>query len=183
MRPDDANEMESPTDMEIVRSVAAGDTEAFGLLVERHSARLYNLAFGMLHDAQCAEDVVQEAFVRAYEHLDGFRGACSFATWLYRIAYNRALRECGRRRFGRIEDPACRALPEEPDARYDEETVARMRQALERLKADERALVTLFYDEERSVAEIAAITELSESNVKVKLHRIRRRIRELMEEE
>lgn len=82
--------METPTDMEIVRRVQTGDAEAFGELVNRYSGRIYALALAMVRDAQRAEDVTQEAFIRAYEHLDGFRGASAFGTWLYRIAYNRA---------------------------------------------------------------------------------------------
>lgn len=89
--------METPTDMEIVRRVQAGDAEAFGELVNRYSGRIYALALAMVRDAQRAEDVTQEAFIRAYEHLDGFRGASAFGTWLYRIAYNRAAGECRRR--------------------------------------------------------------------------------------
>lgn len=174
--------METPTDMEIVQRVQAGDAEAFGLLVHRYSGRLYALAQAVVRDAQRAEDVVQESFIRAYEHLGGFRGASAFATWLYRIAYNRAVGECRRRSFGRIDAESCAVAEEPSDERYDGETVARMRRALERLRPEERALVTLFYEEERSVAEIAQIMDLSLSNVKVRLHRLRGRLRGYMEE-
>ena len=61
--------METPTDMEIVRRVQAGDAEAFGELVNRYSGRIYALALAMVRDAQRAEDVTQETFIRAYEHL------------------------------------------------------------------------------------------------------------------
>ena len=174
--------METPTDMEIVRRVQNGDVEAFGLLVSRYSGRIYALALAVVRDAQRAEDVAQETFIRAYEHLGGFRGASAFATWLYRIAYNRAAGECRRRSFGRIDAGSC-AVAEEPSAeRYDEETVARMHRALERLRPDERALVALFYEEERSLAEIAQIMDWTLSNVKVRLHRLRGRLRSYMEE-
>ena len=83
--------METPTDMEIVRRVQTGDAEAFGELVNRYSGRIYALALAMVRDAQRAEDVTQETFIRAYEHLGGFRGASAFATWLYRIALNECL--------------------------------------------------------------------------------------------
>ena len=104
--------METPTDMEIVRRVQAGDAEAFGELVNRYSGRIYALALAMVRDAQRAEDVTQEAFIRAYEHLDGFRGASAFGTWLYRIAYNRAAGECRRKTCGRIDAESC-AVAEE----------------------------------------------------------------------
>lgn len=168
--------------MELVQRVAAGDTEAFGQVVGRYSAPLYSLALRIVRDPALAEDVVQETFIRAYERLDGFRGASSLSTWLYRIACNRALGECRRRR-GEPQDERMRHLAGEADApRYDDEVVARMHRALERLSPEERALVALFYEEERPVAEIARIVDLTENNVKVKLHRIRRRIRQYMEE-
>lgn len=174
--------METPTDMEIVQRVKAGDAEAFGALVNRYSGRVYALAFAVVHDAQRAEDVTQEAFIRAYEHLDGFRGASAFATWLYRIAYNRAAGECRRKSYGGLDAESC-AVAEEPSVeRFDEDTVARMRRALVRLTPEDRALVTLFYEEERPVAEIAQILDLTLSNVKVRLHRVRGRIRQYMEE-
>ena len=150
--------METPTDMEIVRRVQAGDAEAFGELVNRYSGRIYALALAMVRDAQRAEDVTQEAFIRAYEHLDGFRGASAFGTWLYRIAYNRAAGECRRRAYDRIDAESCAVAEESSAGRFDEETVVRMRRALERLRPDERVLVALFYEEERSLAEIAQIT-------------------------
>lgn len=174
-----------PTDdMEIVQRVLEGDTEAFGTLVQRYSGKVYGLAFGMLHDAERAEDVTQETFLRAYEHLDLFRGASTFATWLYRIAYNRAAETCRRQRpFGRL-DECCRTVAEEqaPAERYDPETIVRMRRALSRLSPDDRALVTLFYEEECTVSEIAQMMNLSQANVKVRLHRIRGRLRQYMEE-
>ena len=174
-----------PTDdMEIVQRVLEGDTEAFGTLVQRYSGKVYGLAVGMLHDAERAEDVAQETFLRAYEHLDSFRGASAFATWLYRIAYNRAAEYCRRQRpFGRL-DERCRRVADEPAAaeRYDAETVVCLRRALSRLSSDDRALVTLFYEEECTVSEIAQMMNLSQANVKVRLHRIRGRLRQYMEE-
>ena len=174
--------MENPTDKEIVALVLAGDTEAFGELVSRYSGRVYALAFAVVRDAQRADDVTQETFIRASEHLDGFRGASAFATWLYRIAYNRAVGECRRRFYGRLDAESCAVAEERPAERFDEETVGRMHRALARLAPDERALVTLFYEDERSVAEIAQIMDLMLSNVKVRLHRVRGRIRQSMEE-
>lgn len=173
--------MERLTDTEIVQRVVAGDTGVFGVLVGRYSAPVFGLALRIVRDPTLAEEVTQETFIRAYEHLGGFRGACAPATWLYRIAYNRALKECRRRSFIRLDSVQEPAEEEPPAGRYDEQTVARMRRALTRLAPEERALVTLFYEEERPVAEIAAITGMSTGNVKVRLHRLREHIRQFME--
>ena len=182
--------METPTDMEIVQRVKAGDAEAFGALVNRYSGRVYALAFAVVHDAQRAEDVTQEAFIRAYEHLDGFRGASAFATWLYRIAYNTAVSHARRTRPKHcgIDERRLAALPDSEADRLEEwaekqERLDALNRAVERLDPEERALVTLFYYEDRSVGECAAITELSEGNVKVRLHRIRKKLYVLVNDE
>lgn len=173
--------MERLTDTEIVQAVVAGDTELFGLLVERYSAPIFGLALRIVGDRTLAEEVTQETFIRAYEHIGTFRGACAPATWLYRIACNGALKECRRRSFSRLDTVREPAEEEPPTTQYDEQTVARMRRALTRLTPEERALVTLFYEEERSVAEISEITGMSAGNIKVRLHRLRKHIRQFME--
>lgn len=173
--------MERLTDMQIVQRVAAGDSGQFGLLVERYSAPIFGLALRIVREQTLAEEVTQETFIRAYEHIGTFRGACAPATWLYRIAYNRALKECRRRSFSRLDAANEPAEEEPPVTRYDEQTVARMRRALTRLTPEERALVTLFYEEERPIAEISEITGMSAGNIKVRLHRLRQHIRQFME--
>lgn len=84
--------------------------------------------------------------------------------------------------YDRIDAESCAVAEESSAGRFDEETVVRMRRALERLRPDERVLVALFYEEERSLAEIAQIMNLTLSNVKVRLHRLRGRLRHYMEE-
>ena len=104
--------METPTDMEIVRRVQTGDAEAFSELVNRYSGRIYAPALAIVRAEQRAEDVTQETFIRAYEHLGGFRGASAFGTWLYRIAYNRAAGECRRKTCGRFDADFCAGAEE-----------------------------------------------------------------------
>lgn len=179
--------MEQQTDNEILARVAQGDTEAFGVLVGRYTDRIYALAVRITGDREAARDVVQEAFIRAYDRLKGFRGACAFSSWLFRIAYNLSIDRCRRERRRptvRLTDGETRIADRpETEGPYDAEHVERMRRALDRLTAEERAMVTLYYEEERPVAEIAAIVGISESNAKVRLHRVRQRIRRYMEEE
>lgn len=179
--------MENPTDNEILARVARGDTEAFGLLVGRYTDRLYTLAVRITDDLESAQDIVQESFIRAYDRLGGFRYQCAFSSWIFRIAYNLAIDSCrrrSRRPVVRLTDREVRMVDAPvTEGPYDEECVGRMRRALNRLSAEERALVTLYYEEERPMAEIAAIVGISETNAKVRLHRVRQRIRRYMEEE
>src|SRR5438128_964918 len=79
------------TDEEVVERVRAGETGLYEILMRRHNQRLYRVACGILGDGAEAEDVMQDAYVRAYAHLDQYAGRATFATWLTRIAVNEAL--------------------------------------------------------------------------------------------
>src|SRR3954470_15654643 len=81
----------APSDEEVVARVLGGDTAAFELLMRRHNQKLYRVARAILREDGEAEDVMQDAYVRAYEHLDQFAGRAKFSTWLTRIAVHEAL--------------------------------------------------------------------------------------------
>src|SRR6266581_9015024 len=83
--------MMEDSDAVAVARARAGDQDAFGMLVERHSIRLFQVAYRMTGNEQDAEDVVQESFLRAYKQLDRFESRAGFATWLHRIAVNCSL--------------------------------------------------------------------------------------------
>jgi RNA polymerase sigma-70 factor (ECF subfamily) len=174
----------SPNDKEIVRRVLHGDLGEFSRLVNQYSPRMLNLALGIVGRRDTAEDVVQDALVKAYEKLSSWRGESALATWLYRIVYTTAISATrGRRDFLETVDA------EPPDAPGDdgewqvtEANIARMRKALEALPPIDRTLVNLFYMEERSVREVAAICGESESNVKTRLHRTRAKLKEMMKD-
>ena len=92
MKPAPAPRIAVPSDdAELVRRALARDDIAFRIIMERHNRRLYRIARGILRNDTEAEDVVQEAYVKAFTHLDGFRGDSSLATWLSRITMNEAL--------------------------------------------------------------------------------------------
>ena len=156
--------------------------EAFECIVKQYSEQLYWQIRRMVLSHDDANDLLQNTFIKAWINIDYFRAEAKMSTWLYRIAYNRAAGECRRRAYDRIDAESCAVAEESSAGRFDEETVVRMRRALERLRPDERVLVALFYEEERSLAEIAQIMNLTLSNVKVRLHRLRGRLRHYMEE-
>src|SRR5512142_2282911 len=88
---------EQYTDEEIVRSVLAGETDRFEVLMRRHNRRVYRAARAIVRDEAEAEDVAQDAYVRAYQHLDQFEGRASFSTWLTRIVGHESLSRARRR--------------------------------------------------------------------------------------
>jgi len=169
------------TDEEIVERVKAGDTALYEVIMGRYNQRLYRVARAILRDDAEAEDVMQDAYVRAFEHLHQFAGRAPFSTWLTRIAVHEAL---GRLRLRR------RSLPlddTERDGELDmnivetspdpEQSASRaelghlLEEAVLGLPERYRAVVMLRDVEDLSTAETAAALDLTEHNVKVRLHR------------
>jgi RNA polymerase sigma-70 factor (ECF subfamily) len=172
------------TDKECVHRVLKGDLEAFSIMVSRYSPRMLNLALGIVHQREAAEDVVQDAFVKAYEKLGSWRGESSFSTWLYRITYTTAISSIrGQKLVSDDSNAAERTItPTDEDNGWEmtEENIAKMQHALEKLQPLDKTIVTLFYIEDKPVRDVAEICGESESNVKTRLHRARVRLRNLM---
>ncbi len=150
------------SDEAAVALAKAGDREAFRSLVERHSRKVFRLAFRMTGSEEDAEDVVQETFLKAYRNLGRFAGQSEFSTWLHRIAANCAVDALRRRASRRMQE---RPLEEEaleaaasgptPDrALFASEIQRRVSRSLEGLSAMERAAFVLRHFEGRTIAEI-----------------------------
>lgn len=173
----------------IISRVLAGRTEEFAYFLDTYGQAVFTLIVRMVSSEEDAEELAQDTFMKAYEHLGSFYGESSFSTWIYRIAYNTALSFL-RKRKGReivIDETFWNTVSEtEVDEALDddsEERIELLRQALAQLSAEERALVTLFYEKGKTVQELAEISGLSVSNVKVKLHRVRKKLYILMQKE
>ncbi len=180
-RPDDA----------LVHAVRSGEVTAFNVLVERYQRTVYTVALRLLRDRFLAEDITQEAFLRAYTALDSYRGG-SFRAWLLRIAHNRALdtlRSLQRRPASPLELAGTDAhaewsgvpapvSPVEHAARI--ELRRRIEAALATLPEDQRAAVILFDIEGLSYEEIATVTGVSLGTVKSRLSRGRARLRAML---
>jgi RNA polymerase sigma-70 factor (ECF subfamily) len=180
------NDATAPTDAAIVRQVLAGDREAFAWLVDRHHDRCLRLAAHLLGDAAEAEDVVQEALLRAYRHLGGYREHDRFGAWLTRILVNQCRTAAARRRRpvpptldwgladGVAEHPA-EALA------LQEERAELLRGALALLPDDQREAVVLRHADGMSFDEIAAVTGASVAACKMRVQRGCRRLRALLD--
>lgn len=178
----------SLSDEEVVARVRAGETALFEILMRRHNQRLYRVALGILGNDGEAEDVMQDAYVRAYTHLDQFAGRSAFATWLTRIAVHEALaRRRWRTRFVEIDampDPRKNALPSLWSAEKgpEDRAVARglqavLESAIATLPDTYRPVVMLRDVQGLSTAETAECLDLTEPVVKVRLHRGRALLR------
>lgn len=176
-----------PTEREIVHRTLKGDSEAFSGIVRDYSPRMMNLALGIVQGREAAEDVVQDALVKAYEKLGTWRGDSSLSTWLYRIVYTTAVSSLrGPKGFFGDADAADRvaAMPDDEGGwEVTEHNIARMSRALEELPPLDRTMINLFYIEEKPVREVATICGENEGNVKTRLHRARARLKKLMSDE
>ncbi|HUK81673.1 MAG TPA: sigma-70 family RNA polymerase sigma factor [Verrucomicrobiae bacterium] len=176
------------TDTELVRHAKAGDLAAFEELVTRYERRVFSLAHRMLDNQQDAEDVTQQSFLSALEHLAGFREESSFYTWLMRIASHAALKVIRKRRGLPAESleelsvphPEFIATWKESPAKIAQqnETGQLIEDALAQLDEKHRLVFLLRDVEGLSVKETAEATGLSDANVKVRLLRARLQLRE-----
>lgn len=161
------------------------DPELFRQLVERHQGRVFRLAAAVLGPFadMDAQEVTQEAFLRAHEKLASFRGEARFSSWLHRLAYNRAIEHRRRARLRRphlpletLPEPAATSGPHEAAA--ERETRERVERLLEQLPDVYRAVVYLHYWLDASVEEIAEALSVPSGTVKSYLSRARQRLRD-----
>jgi RNA polymerase sigma-70 factor (ECF subfamily) len=177
------------SEAELVRRAQLGDTQAFGELVLAHQQFVYNLALRSLSDSQEAEDVSQEAFVRAWLALPNFRGKSKFRTWLYRIVTNLCYNRLPRLRtelsaLGEdqvIDYPAEEEYTDPLSGLEAEQRRAFLHQQIEALPESYRLLISLRFQQDLSYAEIAEIVSMPIGTVKTGLFRARERLREALQ--
>jgi RNA polymerase sigma-70 factor (ECF subfamily) len=175
------------SDEEVIRRVRAGEPELFEILMRRHNQRLYRVARSIVKDEAEAEDVMQQAYVNAYIHLDQFADRARFSTWLTRIAVYEALGRLRRRRRAREVDVSSvtegtgAGLTSGEPSPEQQALTGELRRLLEgavdALPCTSRAAFVLREVEGLSTAEAAACLGVSEDVVKTRLHRARRQLR------
>jgi len=174
-------------DLSIIKSVLSGQGNDYKKLVVKYQDMVMSIAMRVLQQREDAEDTAQICFLKAYEKLATFKGDSLFSTWLYRISYHtaiskyrqkKAVREIRTTKFSDQETHIADEFKE--SVTEDEDELQRLEKALQKIEPEERGLISLYYTQELAVAEISKITSLSESNVKVKLFRIRKKLAQLM---
>jgi RNA polymerase sigma-70 factor, ECF subfamily len=183
-----ATSKEPLSDEEVVTRVLAGETSMFEIVMRRYNQRIYRVARAILRNDGEAEDVMQDAYVRAYEHLGQFAGKAKFSTWLTRIAVHEALARHRRRsRYQELEPMSEResdhmdrfassSLDPEQQA-SNSEIHGLLEKAIEDLPDAYRTIFTLRDVEDMSTTDAADVLEITEANVKVRLHRARALLR------
>lgn len=167
---------------DLIQRILSGDAHAYAELVRRYQHMVYTVCHRVLRNAQDAEEATQDSFVKAYQHLAGFSGNAKFSTWLYSIAYRTAICH-GRKK--QLDTTELDGLPQHPAAENShsgEQTELRqvLDDALAQLPAEDASILSFHHLEEMSVEEIVTVTGLGASNVKVKLHRARKKLLDVL---
>lgn len=180
--------MQRTTDQQLIDRALNGDTVAYGTLVEKYQGYVYTIVLRMVKVKEEAEEVAQDTFIKAFDSLSSFRGESKFSSWLYSIAYRKALDQLRKNKRHKaselIEEITEGEMGKSENAHQQleaKERSAQIQECIMKLPEVEAALITLYYFEEQSVKEIAKITKLSEDNIKVKLHRSRKKMFSLLE--
>ncbi|MEI6140002.1 MAG: RNA polymerase sigma factor [Mariniphaga sp.] len=175
--------MEKKTDEYYIREILKGDTGSFSHLVEKYSRLAFSLSMKLLNQREDAEEAAQDSFVKAYNSLSSFQSSSTFKTWFFRIVYNTSISKLRTRKNLEVKFEDVKITDSEIN--YTENAIGKLNSedrqkylqiGLEKLGPDERALLIMYYYEDFSMDEISAITGLTESNVKVKIHRSRKRL-------
>ncbi len=163
----------------LLESARAGDLRAMETLYEQHASRVFSVVRRLVGDDHLAEDVSQDAWIRAFEKLGSFRGEAAFGTWMHRLAVNTALNRLRRRgRRPQVESSVEKRVSTGPDERVLNQRV--LAQALDRLPEGYRRVLVLHDVEGMTHQEIAELLGIAVGTSKSQLHKARARMRELL---
>lgn len=170
-------------DQTYIDKILKGDANAYAFLVEKYKTMVFTLALKMVKSREEAEEISQDTFIKAYKNLSKFKGDSKFSTWLYKIAYRNCLDSFKKNKekyqtdtIDEITIHKIKATEGILEGIERKERAAVINKCMLQLPEDERSILWMFYFEELSLKEIIDITDLSEANVKVKLHRARKRL-------
>lgn len=171
----------------IIGKIKDGEFSACRYIVDKYKSFVFNVALRILRNREDAEEVAQDSFIKAFKAIDTFRYQSKFSTWLYRITFNNAISRTRQKKFFQEE------INEEiTESKYMEvcadglENLNRLdrrnmlKRAIDKLSEEESLLISLYYYEENSMAEVAEITGMDENLIKVKVHRARKKLHNIL---
>lgn len=165
-------------DQHYINLIIDGDTNAFAVLVNRYKDLVLTLALRMLKNTEEAEEVSQDAFIKAYKSLNKFKGDSKFSTWIYKITYNTSLDRIKKNRkhlndvaIDEFTEHQVKTIDNALDNLEKKERAIAIQDCISLLPSEDGFLLTLYYFEEQTLEEMAKAVELTLNNVKVKLFR------------
>lgn len=167
-----------------IKRVLKGNLSSYAVLVEKHKGMAYTLALRIAKNHEDAEEIAQDSFLKAYNSLNSFKEESKFTTWLYKIIYNTAISKFRKKQidsFSMDDSPVSETVKEEHEvdglnALHRKERKKIISEAISRLKEDEGVVMSLFYLSENNISEIEEITGFTNSNIKILLHRARKKL-------
>jgi len=176
-------------DNELISKVLQGNHQAYAELVARYQNFVFTLTLRLIKNREEAEELAQDVFIKAYKYLADFRGESKFSTWLYTIVNKTCISFIRKKKLTvhSLDDERVFAKADNQDLGFRADGVEQksrhrmVTEAISRLKPDDAAIITLFYKHEQSLEEIAVVLGLEVNTTKVRLHRARARLKELME--
>jgi RNA polymerase sigma-70 factor (ECF subfamily) len=166
-----------------IKKVLSGNLPSFAILVEKHKNLAFTLALRIAKNHEDAEEIAQDAFLKAYNSLNSFKEESKFSTWLYKIVFNTAISKMRKKQMLNVSIDAGNignAIHEERisslEALHKKERKKIIAEAISRLKEEESVVMTLYYLNENTLKEIEEITGFSNSNIKILLHRGRKKL-------
>ncbi|MBI2431386.1 MAG: RNA polymerase sigma factor [Candidatus Hydrogenedentes bacterium] len=180
----DSAEAAPLSDLELVARTKDGDSEAFSELVLRHQQMIYNVAFRYMRESALAEDMAQEAFLKGFRLLQGFRGDCSFSTWMYRVTCSVCLTELNRRkRRGEVPIQAWHTEDAQVAPPEGLDLPDHLRRCIAKLSDRYATIVTLYYLKGVSYEEITQALGIPMGTLKTWMFRARKQLRRIVEKE
>jgi len=180
--------MTTTKDQLYINKVINGDASAFAYLVDTYKNMVFSLAYKMTKNKEEAEEVSQDTFIKAFKNLSNFKGDSKFSTWLYRICYHTTLDAIKKNKKNNytfeINEVTYNQIQSVETILQGIERKERsliMDKCLMKLPDEERSILWMFYYDELSLKEIIEVTNLSEANLKVKLHRARKKLLTIVE--
>ena len=168
-------------DIHFIHRVLHGDTNAFVYIVRNYQRMIYSIASRIVRRDDIAEDLTQEIFIKVFQSLHKYKEQSKFSTWLYGIAYNEALMylRANKKEVINYEiDYQTLSNTSDAEERIEalelENKLLYLKKALKNIPPEDALLISMFYLDNHSIADMAKITQLTEANIKVKLYRIRK---------
>lgn len=173
--------MSTPDDASVIRMCLEGDSNAFGILIDRYQRALFNTALRMTGDSEEAADISQETFVKAYQRLREYRPEHKFFSWIYRILVNDTLNRLKQRNKTQSIETDVTSDDRLPDEQFDaKRQSSRIESALRALAFDQRIVIVLRYFNDMTYQEMSAILSLPEKTVKSRLYSARQNLASLL---
>jgi len=176
-------EIETQQLKSIIEKVKGGQADSFYLVIKTYESQVFSLALKMMKDREAAEDVAQDAFIKAFEKIHTYKGDAKFSTWLYRITFNICVNQLKKVRPNQslnnddfIENRQHASDLNTWEDYRDKERAQYLKIAMEQLHEEDQWILTLFYQHEQSLEEIETISGTNKNTLKVRLHRARKRL-------